>query len=139
LLTFTAWQLVAGGLVLLPSALAVEGLPPSLSVSNLFGYLWLGSAGTAVAYALWFRGIEKLPVGRVSLLALLSPIVATSAGWLVLHQRLTGAQMAGATLVLGAIWLGQLNHGPTGAGATSRTRRFLSRHRGHRPSGASGS
>ncbi len=139
LLTFTAWQLVAGGLVLLPLALAVEGLPPSLSVSNLFGYLWLGSAGTAVAYALWFRGIEKLPVGRVSLLALLSPIVATTTGWLVLHQRLTGAQMAGATLVLGAIWLGQRNHGATGAGVTSRTRRFLSRHRAHRPSGASGS
>ena len=30
LLTFTAWQLVAGGLVLLPVALIVEGAPPAL-------------------------------------------------------------------------------------------------------------
>ena len=107
LLAFTAWQLVAGGLVLAPLALALEGLPPTLTTSNLAGYLWLGSVGTAVAYSLWFRGIERLPVARVSLLGLLSPIVATTAGWIVLGQTLTPVQGVGAALVLGALWLGQ--------------------------------
>ncbi len=107
LLAFTAWQLVAGGLVLAPLALALEGLPPTLSRGSLAGYLWLGSVGTAVAYSLWFRGIERLPVARVSLLGLLSPVVATTAGWLVLDQTLTPVQAAGATLVLGALRLGQ--------------------------------
>ena len=107
LLAFTAWQLVAGGLVLAPLALAIEGLPPILGPRNLVGYLWLGSVGTALAYSLWFRGIERLPVARVSLLGLLSPIVATTAGWLVLGQTLTPVQGAGAVLVLGALWLGQ--------------------------------
>ena len=107
LLAFTAWQLVAGGLVLTPLALAVEGLPPSLGAGHLAGYLWLGSVGTAVAYSLWFRGIERLPVARVSLLGLLSPIVATTAGWIVLGQTLTPVQGVGAALVLGALWLGQ--------------------------------
>ncbi len=107
LLTFTAWQLVAGGLVLLPLALGVEGLPPELTGSNLLGYLWLATAGTGVAYVLWFRGIDTLPVSQVSLLALLSPLVATTAGWLVVDQRLTSAQIAGAVFVLVAMWLGQ--------------------------------
>jgi probable blue pigment (indigoidine) exporter len=107
LLTFTAWQLVAGGLVLLPLALAVEGLPPQLTGSNVLGYLWLGTAGTGLAYVLWFRGIDRLPVSQVSLLALLSPLVATTAGWLVVDQRLTSAQIAGGVLVLVAMWLGQ--------------------------------
>jgi probable blue pigment (indigoidine) exporter len=107
LLAFTAWQLVAGGLVLLPLALGVEGLPPQLTASNLLGYLWLGTAGTGVAYVLWFRGIDRLPVSQVSLLALLSPLVASTLGWLVVNQRLTTAQIAGAGLVLGAMWLGQ--------------------------------
>lgn len=107
LLAFTAWQLVAGGLVLTPLALALEGLPPSLGAGHLAGYLWLGSVGTAVAYSLWFRGIERLPVARVSLLGLLSPIVATTAGWIVLGQTLTPVQGVGAALVLGALWLGQ--------------------------------
>lgn len=107
LLAFTAWQLVAGGLVLLPLALGVEGLPAQLTGSNLLGYLWLATAGTGVAYVLWFRGIDTLPVSQVSLLALLSPLVATTAGWLVVNQRLTTPQIAGAVLVLVAMWLGQ--------------------------------
>ena len=107
LLAFTTWQLVAGGLALLPVALAVEGAPPALTAANVAGFLWLATAGTAVAYSLWFRGIEQLPVGRVTLLALVSPTVATLAGWLVLDQRLGGQQLAGMALVLGAMWLGQ--------------------------------
>jgi len=113
LLTFTTWQLVAGGLVLLPLALAVEGPPPALSGANLLGYFWLATVGTGIAYSLWFRGIDRLPVGQVSLLGLLSPIVATAAGWLALEQRLTATQLAGAALVLGAMWLGQRPRGAT--------------------------
>lgn len=107
LLAFTSWQLVAGGLVLLPVALVVEGAPPSLTGANLLGYLWLATGGTAVAYALWFRGIASLPVARVSVLGLLSPVVATLAGWLLLEQTLTATQLAGMGLVLAAVTMGQ--------------------------------
>jgi probable blue pigment (indigoidine) exporter len=107
LLAFTSWQLVAGGLVLLPVALAVEGPPPHLTAGNLVGFAWLATGGTAVAYALWFRGIGRLPVARVSVLGLLSPVVATVVGWTVLHQSMTPAQMAGAALVSAALLLGQ--------------------------------
>jgi probable blue pigment (indigoidine) exporter len=107
LLTFTTWQLVAGGLVLLPVALVAEGAPPALSATNVAGYLWLGTVGTGLAYALWFRGIERLPVGQVSLLGLVSPIVATIAGWLVVGQHLAAPQLLGMVLVLGAMALGQ--------------------------------
>ena len=68
--------------------------------SNLLGYFWLATVGTGIAYSLWFRGIDKLPVGQVSLLGLLSPIVATAAGWLVLDQRLTATQLVGAAILL---------------------------------------
>ena len=107
LLAFTSWQLIAGGLVLAPFALAFEGLPPQFTGRNLLGFLWLATAGTAVAYSLWFRGIERLPVSRASILALLSPVVATAAGWLIAHQTLKVAQIIGAGLVLAAVWFGQ--------------------------------
>jgi probable blue pigment (indigoidine) exporter len=107
LLAFTSWQLVAGGLLLAPVAVAVEGLPPHLTAGNLLGYLWLASAGTALAYALWFRGVGSLPVAQTSLLGLLSPVVATLAGWVHLGQRLTPVQLAGGSLVLAAVWAGQ--------------------------------
>ena len=68
---------------------------------------YLGLVATGAAYALWFRGIERIPAPAVALLALLSPVVATAAGFLVLHQTLTPPQVVGAALVLGSILAGQ--------------------------------
>lgn len=103
LATFTGWQLSAGGLLLLPLTLAAEGLPASVDTTNVVGFLWLATIGTGLAYANWFRGIQRLPVATVSLLALLSPLVATAAGWLALDQGLTGRQLVGAVLVALAV------------------------------------
>lgn len=108
LLSFTSWQLIAGGLFLLPLALLVEGLPPGLSALNLAGFLWLSLVGTAMAYLLFFRGLEALPVAQVSLLMLLSPVVAAVVGWLALGQTLNLKQLAGMAIVLGAIGAGAL-------------------------------
>ncbi|HAR51342.1 MAG TPA: EamA family transporter, partial [Roseovarius nubinhibens] len=44
-LTFTAWQLAAGGLLLLPLALWLEPPLPALDRGALLGLLWLGLAG----------------------------------------------------------------------------------------------
>lgn len=77
LLVFTAWQLAVGGIVLLPIALVIEGPITHLSTTNLLGFVYLGVVGTGVAYALWFRGIDKLKASAVSSLGLMSPVVAT--------------------------------------------------------------
>jgi probable blue pigment (indigoidine) exporter len=107
LLTSTGWQLAAGGLLLAPVTLAVEGPPPALTVSNLAGYAYLSLIGTALAYTVWFWSLERLPAARLSLLGLLSPVVATAVGWAVLGQRLTPAQLAGMVLAFGAVVWGQ--------------------------------
>ncbi|WP_242624693.1 EamA family transporter [Krasilnikovia cinnamomea] len=106
LLTATGWQLAAGGLMLVPITLAVEGLPGSLTGGNLAGYAYLSVVGTALAYTVWFRGLERLPTAQVSLLALLSPVVATVVGWAVLGQRLTAAQLVGMVVAFGAVLVG---------------------------------
>ncbi len=93
LLAFTSWQLIAGGLVLLPLTIAIEGLPTTLTTTNIVGFVWLATVGTAIAYSLWFRGIQLLPVAQVSILGLLSPLVATLAGWIVLDQTLSTGQL----------------------------------------------
>ncbi|AZZ57463.1 EamA family transporter [Rathayibacter iranicus] len=102
-LTATAWQLTWGGLLLVPVLLVVEGLPPSLSATNVAGFAYLGIIGGAVAYALWFAGLRRLPAVTSSFLGLLSPLVATLLGWLVLAQDFTPGQALGAALVLGAL------------------------------------
>jgi probable blue pigment (indigoidine) exporter len=129
LLLATGWQLTAGGLLLLPLALAIEGPPPALTVPGWLGIAWLALVGTGVAYALWFRGLERLPVTAVSFLGLLSPTVATLLGWLLLGQRLTLVQLGGAVLVGAAIVAAQrpptarLTEDPVRARRWSRGRR----------------
>jgi probable blue pigment (indigoidine) exporter len=99
-LATTAWQLIAGGLVLLPLTIAVEGLPDRVpTLQNVVGYGYLSLIGAVLAYALWFRGISALPAGSVSFLSLLSPVVAVLAGWLVLDQTLSVGQFAGVAII----------------------------------------
>ncbi|MGC5016068.1 EamA family transporter [Streptosporangium sp. DT93] len=106
LLALTGWQLTAGGLLLLPATLLVEGMPPAPTGTNLAGFGYLTVAGTALAYFLWFRGVTSLAPIRLTLLGLLSPVVAAGLGWAVLGQSLSGGQLAGAAGVLGAVLLG---------------------------------
>jgi probable blue pigment (indigoidine) exporter len=106
-LTTTAWQLTAGGLVLLPLALLVEGRPPALPPSAVAGYAYLCLVGSALAYTLWFRGLQRLPAASVSLLGQLSPVVAAALGWAVLQQRLTPVQLLGMAVALGGVVAGQ--------------------------------
>jgi probable blue pigment (indigoidine) exporter len=105
---FTAWQLAVGGLLLAPVALVVEGPPPSLGIGHATGFAYLAIVGTALAYVLWFRGIERLGASAASFLALLSPVVATLLGIAVIGQTLTPLQAVGALLVLASVAAGQI-------------------------------
>ncbi|HSM67023.1 MAG TPA: EamA family transporter [Ilumatobacteraceae bacterium] len=103
LISFTGWQLTAGGLALTPLMIHIEGIPTGISATNIAGFGWLAVIGTGLAYANWFRGIQLLHVSVVSFLGLLSPLVATAAGWAVLDQALTFPQLLGASLILAAV------------------------------------
>ena len=108
LVAFTGWQLAFGGLALIPLWLAVEGAPSHLGGDAIGGFVYLTFANTAIAYALWFRGIERLPATAVSFLTLLSPIVAAVLGYAVLDQTLTGLQLFGMVLAGTGLVAGQL-------------------------------
>ncbi len=102
-LIFTAWQLTAGGLALVPLAIWLEPAPPALTGHHLIGLGYLGLIGAAGTYILWFRGIAKLEPSTVAPLGLLSPIVAVILGWFFLNQHLTILQFSGMVVVLGSI------------------------------------
>ncbi|MER9714215.1 EamA family transporter [Mesorhizobium sp. M0213] len=114
LLTFTAWQLTAGGLLLVPVALLFEPSIPLPTGANLLGLAWLGLIGAALTYVLWFRGIARLESAVVSSLLFLSPVTAVLLGWVFLDQTLTLPQIAGVVFVIGSIWLAQRPNGNSG-------------------------
>lgn len=108
LLTFTAWQLSAGGLLLLPLSLWLEPPLPALSAENALGIAYLGLIGAALTYVLWFRGISRMEPSAISTLGFLSPVTALLLGWWALDQHLNHLQILGFATVLAGIWISQL-------------------------------
>ncbi len=105
MLGFTGWQLLTGGLMLLPVSLMLEGLPSELTAINYLGYSYLSIIGAILGYFLWFRGIEKLSPVSVSFLGFLSSVSACFIGYLILGQTLSSLQLIGAMSILFAIIL----------------------------------
>ncbi|MDT7781752.1 MAG: putative blue pigment (indigoidine) exporter [Pseudonocardiales bacterium] len=105
-LATTGWQLVAGGIILVPLAFALEDLP-SFTARNVAGYAFLSVFGGAAAYVVWIRGITLLTATQVTFLGLLTPVVAAVVGWAALGQRLTAVQLLGAAVVLAAMTVAQ--------------------------------
>lgn len=106
-IALTGWQCALGGLMLLPLALLLEPSLPALSLQQIAGYSYLSGFGALLAYVLWIRGIQKLPLAASSSLALLSPVVATILGWVILDQKLAAPALTGMAIVLLSVYLVQ--------------------------------
>lgn len=103
-LALTGWQLTIGGLMLAPAAWLVDAPLPSLGLTQGLAYAYLSLAGALLAYALWFRGIARLPTVAVASLGLLSPLTAVLLGWVILSQSVSGLALAGLVVVLGSVF-----------------------------------
>lgn len=106
-LSFASWQLLAGGLVLLPFAVWLEPPLPALTGTNIGGLAYLAIIGGAFTYALWFRGLARLGPAAVAALGFLSPVTAVILGWSLLQQSLTLPQLLGMVIVIGSVWVVQ--------------------------------
>lgn len=108
LLPFIGWKLVLGGLMLAIPATLWDPSMPDLSPEHWLGYAYLSLLGTGVAYALWFRGLARLPPVAVSALGLLGPVTAILLGWWFLDERLRMGQAAGIATVLASVGILQV-------------------------------
>lgn len=111
-LTFTAWQLTAGGILLIPVALWLEPPLPTPTPANIIGIVYLGIIGAALTYILWFRGVARLEPSVVASLGFLSPMTAVIFGWWMLGQNLNLLQIAGMLIILGSVWASQRIQSP---------------------------
>lgn len=107
MLTLVSWQLVVGGLALVPLTLLLEGPPPPVDARAAAGFLWLAVVGTGLAYWCWFRGLGRMPAGAAALIGLVNPVVGTVLGVLVAHEVFGLPQLVGVVLVLGGVLAGQ--------------------------------
>jgi len=112
-LSITAWQLIAGSLLVAPVAALVEGPFPSLDGPAVLGFAYVTIVATAVANVAWFVALRNLPASSVGLIGLLNPVTGVALGVLVAAEVFGPQQALGVALVLAGVLLGQYRRRPT--------------------------
>ena len=93
---------VGGALLLTPLALAT-GLRFTADPVSLAVLIYLGVVPSALAYAMFFRGLQTVPGAVASIVTLLEPLTATALATAFLGERLSPGALAGGLLVLAAV------------------------------------
>jgi drug/metabolite transporter (DMT)-like permease len=123
-LTYTAYILVSdrvtGNIEALPlAALVTTGAATTFGVAGLAsgsldagfageGWIWLvalGLVSTVSAIALFFAGLKRVGPSTAAILSTLEPPTTVTLAFLAFGETLTGIQLVGAALVLGAVVL----------------------------------
>jgi probable blue pigment (indigoidine) exporter len=103
----TSWQLVAGGLLLVPVAALAEGAPPALDLPAVLALAYLGLVGSALGYVLWFRGLTRMDAGAVAVVGLVNPVVGTALGVLLLAEPFGPVHLGAVVVTLGSVLAAQ--------------------------------
>lgn len=106
------WYL--GGYTMLGGAIVMGavGLPAVLTTRwvAIPSSVWLALfyatfIAMVVAYLFYYRGLKVLGATRTSMYSNLQPLIAMGIAWVMLHEKPTGAQVAGAALIIGGLLL----------------------------------
>ncbi|MEV4421386.1 DMT family transporter [Patulibacter sp. NPDC049589] len=96
-----AATLLLGGALLLPAVLADRA--PTADGSTVLLVAWLALGATAVAYALFVRGLRTTDASAAGVLSLVEPLVAAVLGIVVLGEGLSAAEAGGGALLLAGV------------------------------------
>lgn len=114
-LSIAAGQILAAALVTTPVAFAWSQPPAFDRIDGavILSLLALGALGTGVAFVAFYRLIERVGATNATMVTYLIPVVAVTAGSLVLGERLGVAALVGGALVIAGIRLSQRTGRPT--------------------------
>ncbi|WP_420367042.1 DMT family transporter [Curtobacterium sp. L1-20] len=96
----TAWQLIVGGMLLIPFAGTLEGAPPAVGPAGITAYAFLTLIATAVAYVAWFAALDRLRGDVVGVIGLLNPLTGVALGVFVAGDHLGTRQGVAIAVVL---------------------------------------
>jgi drug/metabolite transporter (DMT)-like permease len=100
----TAWEMLAGGIVMLPFALtSIGSLSPSLS--STLAWIYLVTIGSVVGFTAYTWLLANAPLGLVSTYAYVNPVVAIILGLLFRNEHVSWRLLVGAAIVVCAVAL----------------------------------
>ncbi|MDL2228981.1 DMT family transporter, partial [Treponema sp. OttesenSCG-928-L16] len=106
------WQSVFGFLGFLPFAAAEVPRWGRPDAAVLLHVLFLGICCSALGYWLYAHALEVLGVSAATIFVNLVPVITVIAGFILLGDRLSPLQWAGAVLVVGGVYLAMLEGRP---------------------------
>jgi drug/metabolite transporter (DMT)-like permease len=102
--TATTYEMLAGGLVLLPFSLfTVHHFSPS--ATSVIGWIYLVTFGSIVGYTAYSWLLANAPLGLVSTYAYVNPVIAIVLGIAFRGESLTWRLLVGAVIVVAAVAL----------------------------------
>ena len=103
----TAYQMLAGGVVLIVVAVAKGEIahvdPSTFSLRSLVALAYLVLFGSLVAFSAYTWLLQNAPVSLVSTYAFVNPVVAVVLGALVLGEAITANVLIGAAVIVVAV------------------------------------
>jgi drug/metabolite transporter (DMT)-like permease len=98
----TAWEMLAGGVLMLPWGIAdAGGVSPSLG--SALAWVYLVSVGSVVGYTSYTWLLAHAPLATASTYAYVNPIVAILLGVLFRNEHLTVQILVGAAIIVVAV------------------------------------
>lgn len=111
-LVINGWQVLLGGLLLLPFTLVMAALEPTVFSNSQFdvrfwaSVFWLIVPVSVAALQLWFFLVRQDPI-RASLWLFLCPIFGFAYSYLLMDEPITLLTFLGTALVIAGLWLGR--------------------------------
>jgi len=98
----TSWEMLAGGLVMLPWGIAASG-GTSPSLGSALAWVYLVTIGSVVGYTAYTWLLANAPLSTVSTYAYVNPIVAIILGVLFRGEQLTVQILVGAAIIVASV------------------------------------
>jgi drug/metabolite transporter (DMT)-like permease len=113
-LRMTAWSLwIATPVIVLMGVPSLRAMDlGSVSVGAWLGVVYAGVFSIAVAYVLWYRGVQLLGNSRTAVYSNLVPVAALLVAWAWLGETPTAPQLMGAAIILTGLWISRTAQTP---------------------------
>ena len=82
-------------------------LPESLSLESLFGTLYLSIFGSVFGFIAYFYLLNHMSAAHVSLITLMTPVLALLLGSCIAHEELSSRALMGCGLIMLALLIYQ--------------------------------
>lgn len=117
-LTLTTYGIYVAAILTLPAMVWELATTPGLDFLHpkyILALLFVALLGTAGAHTLWSYCLSRLEASSCSLFYPVQPLISTTLGVLVLHERLTPVILVGAVLILFGVLYSTLKKDPDSA------------------------